>query len=213
MVDSAKFWNKTADRYARSPIGNMESYEKTLERTRAHLSLDDVALEIGCGTGTTALLLAPSVNQFVASDSALRMIEIAREKGAAEVIGNVRFDHATIFDEKLEPGTFDAVLAFNLLHLLEDAPATLRRANQLLKPGGVFISKTVCLAEKSRFFGLPIAVMRLLGLAPYVTVLSIAELEGQISTAGFDIVEKCTFPASLPSRFVVARKRSLSPSE
>lgn len=206
MTDSAKFWNKTADRYARSPVGNMESYEKTLERTRAYLSASDTALEIGCGTGTTALLLAPSIKQLVASDSALRMVEIAREKTAAEAVGNVRFDHATIFDEKLEPGSFDGVLAFNLLHLLEDLPRALGRANQLLKPGGVFISKSVCLAEVTRLLGIPIAIMRLLGKAPHVELLTIPKLEGLITAAGFEIVEKCTFPASLPSRFVVARK-------
>ncbi len=59
MTDSAKFWNKTADRYARSPIGNMESYEKTLERTRAYLSVSDAVLVFGCGTGTLARLSWP----------------------------------------------------------------------------------------------------------------------------------------------------------
>jgi len=206
MTDSAKFWSKTADRYSRSPVKDMASYEKTLELTRAHLSAGDTALEIGCGTGTTALLLAPSVKQLVASDFALRMVEIAREKAATEGVENVRFDHATIFDEKLEPGSFDAVLAFNLLHLLDDMPAALGRVSQLLKPGGVFISKSVCLAEKSRLIGIPIAIMQMLGLAPDVKVLKIAELEDHIRGAGFEIVEARTFAASLPSRFVVARK-------
>lgn len=206
MTDSAKFWSKMADRYSRSPVKDMAAYEKTLDLARAHLSASDTALEIGCGTGTTALLIAPSVKQLVASDFALRMVEIAREKAAAEGVENVRFDHATVFDEKLESGSFDAVLAFNLLHLLDDMPAALERVSQLLKPGGVFISKSVCLAEKSRLIGIPIAIMQMLGLAPDVKVLKIAELEGHIRGAGFEIVESSTFPGSLPARFIVARK-------
>jgi ubiquinone/menaquinone biosynthesis C-methylase UbiE len=56
------------------------SGNKTLDCTRKHLSASDNVLEVGCGTGTTALLLAPSVKQITASDISSRTIEIAREK-------------------------------------------------------------------------------------------------------------------------------------
>jgi ubiquinone/menaquinone biosynthesis C-methylase UbiE len=64
------------------------------------------------------------------------MIEIEREKAAAEGVSNLRFDRATLFDPELEEGSFDAVLAFNLLHLLEDIPAAIQRIRALPRPGG-----------------------------------------------------------------------------
>ncbi len=206
MPDSARFWDKRADGYAKSPIKDMESYERTLERARAHLCERDVALELGCGTGTTALRLAPSVRRLVATDLSTRMIEIAREKAAADRVEHVRFERATVFDDALEPGSFDVVLAFNLLHLLDDLPGALRRIHELLKPGGTFVSKTVCLAEQSRLWSLLLAVIRPLGIAPSVRCLKIDELEGIVTSAGFEIVEADCLPASPPSRFIVARR-------
>jgi 2-polyprenyl-3-methyl-5-hydroxy-6-metoxy-1,4-benzoquinol methylase len=161
---------------------------------------------VGCGTGTTALLLAPSVKQIIASDISSRMIEIAKGKASTQKVENVRFDQATLFDEELGKGCFDVVLGFNLLHLLEDIPGAVHRVSELLKPSGLFISKTACLAEQSRLWGVVVAAMRLLGFAPYVKCLKIAELEGIITSAGFDIIEIGVFPPSPPSRYIVARK-------
>jgi hypothetical protein len=66
VPDSAKFWDKRADKYSKSPVKDQENYDRTLDCTRKHLSASDQALEVGCETGTTALLLAPSVKQITA---------------------------------------------------------------------------------------------------------------------------------------------------
>lgn len=206
MADAAAFWDKRADGYSRRPVRDVESYHRTLESTRKHLSPGDDVLEVGCGTGTTALHLAPAVQRITATDISTRMLEIAREKAARQRVENVRFERAALGDERLAAGSFDVVLAFNLLHLLEDLPTALRRIHELLKPGGRFVSKTVCLAERGRFWGIALAVLRSLGIAPYVRPLRISELEGLVADAGFEIVETGTHPASPPGRFIVARK-------
>lgn len=206
MAAAARFWDKHADGYSKKPVKDRESYDKTLDCTRKHLSAGDEVLEVGCGTGTTALLLAPSVKQITASDISSRMIEIAKQKAVARAVENVRFEQASLVDEELEKAAFDVVMAFNFLHLLEDIPGAVRRLNRLLKPGGLFISKTVCLAEQSRLWSLLLAVMKRLGFAPYVHCLKVAELEGIIASADFEIIETGSYPASPPSRYIVARK-------
>ena len=99
------------------------------------------------------------------------------------------------------------MLAFHLLHLVDDLPAALRAVTDRLRPGGVFISKTVCLGErggwKLRAF---VRVMRLVGMAPPVAYLGAEELEAAIAAAGFEIVETGTFPKVPPNRFVVGRR-------
>jgi ubiquinone/menaquinone biosynthesis C-methylase UbiE len=206
MGGSAEFWDKLADRYSKKPVKDMESYNKTLDCTRKHLSAGDNVLEVGCGTGTTALLLAPSVKHIAATDISSRMIEIAREKAVTREVKNVRFARATLFDEDLEKGSFDVVMGFNFLHLLEDIPGAVRRVDELLKSGGLFISKTVCLAEQSRLWRLLVAIMKPLGFAPYVRCLKVAELEDIITATDFEIMETGFHPPSPPSRFIVARK-------
>jgi 2-polyprenyl-3-methyl-5-hydroxy-6-metoxy-1,4-benzoquinol methylase len=206
MSDSARFWDKRADKYSQKPVQDMENYEKTLDCTRRHLSASDEVLEVGCGTGSTALTLAPRVERITASDISARMIEIAKEKATAQEVENIHFERATLFDEDLEPGSFDVVMAFNFLHLVEEIPRAVRRVNELLRPGGRFISKTICLADHSRLWGVPLALAKRVGLAPYVKCLKVAELEGIVTSAGFEIVETGFYPPSPPSRYIVARK-------
>ena len=56
---------------------------------------------------------------------------------------------ADAFDASLVAGSFDVVMGFNLLHLVEDCPGYLARMHDLLAPGGLLIIKTPCLAEPS----------------------------------------------------------------
>ncbi len=210
MQAAQKFWDKVARRYVKRPIKNMTAYNETLEHTRARLSPDDRVLELGCGSGMTALLLADDVEQMTASDISGEMIEIAKEKAKADGAANVEFVRATPFDEVLESGGYDVVLAFNFLHLMEDRDGTLARIKVLLKPGGLFISKTVCLANAGPFarllMRLVIPVMQWVKKAPYVRSMSSAEAESCIGDAGFEILESRSFTDQSISRFVVARK-------
>lgn len=203
MQNAAQFWDNAAEKYARSPIDDENAYHQTLERTRSYLPQDDKILEVGCGTGSTALLLA--------SDISGNMVGIGLEKARDQGISNVRFINADIHDETPDGGPFDAVLALNLLHLLEDIPAAVSGLNDLLKPGGVFIYKTVCMPGagaplKLRLIKLILPLMQMIGKAPYVNFMEIGVLKGIISDNGFSILESGNYPPSSPSRYIVARK-------
>lgn len=209
MQNAADFWDKVAPKYAKSPIADMDAYTYTLERTRSYLSADDRVLEVGCGTGSTALLLAGNVKHITASDVSPKMIEVGAQKARDQDVPNVTFVTAELFDEAIDDGPYDVVMAFNMLHLLEGPREAIRRINGLLKPGGLFISKTVCRPGadaplKFRLMRVILPVMQLLGKAPYVNFMEVEELEGMIASEGFKIVESGTHPA--PSRYIVARK-------
>ena len=79
------------------------------------------------------------------------------------------------------------------------------RACALLKPGGLFISKTPCIGGKWYFRPI-IGAMQLIGKAPYLRYLKVDEYDALIRAAGFEIVETGLYPPTAPSRFVVARK-------
>ncbi|MBB5050595.1 cyclopropane fatty-acyl-phospholipid synthase-like methyltransferase [Afipia massiliensis] len=57
-ASDARFWDRSSRKYAVSAIADQAGYERTLDRTRALLGPNDRVLELGCGTGTTALRLA-----------------------------------------------------------------------------------------------------------------------------------------------------------
>lgn len=211
MQNAAEFWDKTAEKYAKSPIEDMDAYTYTLERTRSYLSPNDNVLEVGCGTGSTALLLAGDVGQIMASDLSGNMIKVGSKKAADQGVTNVGFVKAELFDNAIDNGPYDAILALNVLHLLEDKSAAIRRINSLLKPGGTFISKTVCQPGsgapfKFRLIMMILPLMQWIGKAPYVNLMEIKELEDIITSKGFKIIETGNYPASPPNRYIVARK-------
>jgi ubiquinone/menaquinone biosynthesis C-methylase UbiE len=207
-MDDARFWNRTARKYAADPIKDMAGYERTVSRAKSLLSPTDVALEIGCGTGTTALKLAPAIAHLTAIDISGAMIAIAREKQVRGLGANVEFIVGGV--EKAPPidGGYDAILAFNVLHLVPDLEETLAHAYRLLKPRGLLISKTPCLSEMSALIRLAVPVARWFGKAPFVNVFSGDELARTIKTAGFAVVETDRHGSGKedPRAFIVARK-------
>ncbi len=211
MAQAAAFWDGIAERYARSPIKDIEAYEYTLERTRSYLGPDDSLLELGAGTGSTALLLAPSVARYVASDLSPKMTEIGQAKASNQGVTNVEFVAADVSDPQLAGTSYDTVLALNLLHLLPNLGQDLKRIHQMVKPGGLFISKSVCLNAKGlplrlRIMKLAIPLMQMVGKAPFVRSLTIEELEHEVTSAGFELIETGNHPAAPPSRYLVARR-------
>lgn len=203
MDHSARFWDKAARRYAKSPVGDEETYQKKLEETRAHLRPDMDVLEFGCGTGSTAIAHAPYVKHIHAIDFAPTMIEIARGKADAQNIRNVTFEHSTIEELGASGRRFDAVLGLNVLHLLESKEAAIATVYQLLEPGGVFISSTVCLDMWVVRLLAPVG--RLLRLMPRLKAFSARELEEALTAAGFQI-EREWKHAKGRVVFAVARK-------
>lgn len=210
MQATAKFWDGIAEKYARTPIKDIPSYEQTLSRTAAHLNRSDRVLEIGCGTGSTALTLARNVAEIDATDISPGMLAVGKRKAAEQNITNVRFVEA---DAAQPPrGDYDVVLGFNILHLVDDLDECLMQVHRVLKPGGLFVSKTFVTQEngaslKYRMIRLALPLMQLIGRAPFVRFLTGSDLDRAVERAGFDLVETDSFPVRDARRFIVARKR------
>lgn len=208
-VKDARFWDRASRRYSKAKIADRGGYERTLERTRALLSPDARVLELGCGTGSTALRLADGVSNYLATDISERMIAIAEEKHVANPVDGLVFRTATAESIAAEPDRYNAVLGFNYLHLVRDPESALRHIHDLLVPGGLFISKTPCLGDMNvliRTVVLP--VMGAVGLAPHVSVFNSWDLNGLISAAGFEVVatEGHATKGKDTRPFIVARK-------
>lgn len=213
MIQNATFWDKVAPKYAKSPIADQAAYEYTLDRTRTYLSPKDSVLELGCGTGSTALLLAPDVKQITAIDLSPGMLVIAREKAAKAGVNNVSFE---VGADVPKQDQFDVVMGYSLFHLIPDMEKRFAQINELLPKGGYFISKTVCLGERSAGISgalktlairIAIPVMQLIGKAPYVRNFSVKELEHAVTDAGFEIIESGSHPKGPPpAHYIVARK-------
>lgn len=204
-MQDAAFWDRIAPKYATQPISDPDAYEQTLARVRSYLGADTRALELGCGTGSTALKLFQGTESYIATDISSGMIDIAKAKIADQPGPQPEFRVAGVDRAMLAEADANAILAFNLLHLVPDFEEALSAIHDALPTGGLFISKTP--AIRGRWYLRPlIRVMQLFGRAPYVSFLSVHGIDSAIAAAGFRIVETGLYPPSTPSRFVVARK-------
>jgi len=120
------------------------------------------------------------------------MLDIARRKAVEGKFENVDFKEATIFDERLKKESFDVIMAFNILHYLEDTQEVMERINELLKPGGFFISSTECMGEEKKLSRIltfsALFVLTKTGAVP-VRYFKFSELENLITKGHFQILE------------------------
>lgn len=200
-----KFWDKLADKYSKLPVGDIAAYERTLLRTSAHLKLDDHMLELGCGTGTTALKLSDQVRHITATDISKGMLDIADRKKLEQGVTNVDFSQKSVGDLPFGE-TYDVIFASSLLHLVDDLEDSLARIYASTEPNGLFISKTVCLKGQNFLFPILIPLMKLIGKAPDVAFITGDELEAAVKKAGFEIIESDDHNVKPACRFIVARR-------
>jgi ubiquinone/menaquinone biosynthesis C-methylase UbiE len=207
MAESEKFWNKTAERYAKSPVSNEATYQQKLAETQSFFTPNMRTLEFGCGTGTTAVHHAPHVQHIDAIDISENMLEIGRGKAREARVENITFTRGTLTEFNADTASLDAVLGLNVIHLLPDRQAVIAEVSRILKHGGIFVSSTVCLGHSYlRFIKLAVPLGKLLGLMPDVFVLTEAELANEVTNAGFVIERQWHHGKNGIAVFMVARK-------
>ncbi len=187
MNNSVKFWDKTAESYSQQPIADEAAYQKKLQVTQEYSKPDMEVLELGCGTGSTAIVHAPYVKHIRAIDFSSNMIKIAQGKAEAKNINNITFEQLTIEELTVGDETFDVVLGLGILHLLENKKEVISQVHKILKTGGVFVTSTVCLGDTMKWFKGIALIGIFLGLIPLVKVFTRKELENDLIDAGLTI--------------------------
>ncbi len=112
---------------------------KSLLVEQASVRPGDRVLDVGCGTGTLALLLKKAVPKadVVGVDADSAALEIARRK-ATEAEVEIEFHQALAWDAPFEPKSFERVVSSLVLHHLRDRDKlrTLQRVLAWLRPNG-----------------------------------------------------------------------------
>ena len=206
MSKSEKFWDKQAERFAQEGDGDDVTLNTAVSLTQKYLKQSDVVLDFGCATGALTFTIAGQVQLVEGVDISSKMIALAQQKATERQLANVHFTQGTIVNMPYPDESFDVVLAFNVLHLVEEAQSALRKMNQLLKPGGLFISATPCLGEKGGLFTAVFSLMSKTGLAPQITKFKSAELQNLVRSNSFQIEEMKILAPEYAETLLVARK-------
>jgi len=213
MINKAQiFWDKQAKRFDDSQKQFEPASKELIARTKEYLNANDNVLDFGCATGTKTLELADGIKHIHGLDFSAEMISEATNKKNKVNVTNVSFSQGTIFNNDLEKASFEKIIAYSIIHLLEDSEKVIQRIHELLKPGGLFISETACFRDKmdfkTRLEFTVYFIMKRLGIFPlHLNMFKTSDVEQLINRQNFRIVkaEKLFFNGMTIS-FIVAEK-------
>jgi ubiquinone/menaquinone biosynthesis C-methylase UbiE len=207
MRNPERFWDRIAKNYDKSSDQKRSNLLETIEKIKCHLNPSDQVLDFACGTGEKALGASSRVRTIHGIDLSQKMIEKASAKVTDRQIDNAQFSRTDLFDPTLKPGSYDAIMAFYIFHLVDDPAQVFERICELLKPDGRLICETPCLGESAAVIGWLIAIAGKIGVLPMVRRFKIAELKSLITSASsLQLVEAEPVAENRNHLFVVAKK-------
>ncbi len=207
LIDrSEPFWNRVAKKTTNSTQKPNDKTLKILQNLQKHLKPNDQVLDFACGSGIISTEIANNVNTIYGIDISSQMIEVANNRKIVQNLKNVTFSRKTLFDKNILVASFDVIMAFNILHYLEDKEVFIKRINELLKPNGIFISSTVYAKEKKTFLFYFFTLVNKLRIMPKINFYSSKELENNILKGNFTMLESFDI-SPMPERFIVVSRK------
>ena len=135
------FWDNVAGVYdVFVNVINRKTHIALRQIVENYIGPNDNVLECACGTGLLSAVIAKKCRQLTATDFSEKMLERARKN--CNAFRNVSFSFADITALQYQDGTFNKVVAGNVIHLLDNPIIALNELNRVCKPEGMLIIPT-----------------------------------------------------------------------
>jgi ubiquinone/menaquinone biosynthesis C-methylase UbiE len=203
----ASYWGKLAELYDDSTLLAGGTYPPIIEKLRGEFHPEEKLLDVGAGTGSLTVHIAPLVGHVTCTDIAPGMIERAKVR-----LHN--FDHVAYGVEDaralcFENDSFDVVLCCNVLHQLSRPERAVSEFRRVLRPGGKLLAITLCMGHMSVWAKLRTAVEYVVrfGVPPAGSPFTLSSFTRLIAEAGFDVREAVLVTEKpFPTSYVSASK-------
>jgi len=135
------FWDRVASVYDLfEDVYNRKVYRGTGKTVADEIKPTDDVLECACGTGAISVFIAPVCKHLTATDFSEGMLRQTARK--VRQYKNVEIRKADMTELDYPDASFDAVVAGNVIHLLDDPVAALNELMRVCKPSGKVIIPT-----------------------------------------------------------------------
>jgi ubiquinone/menaquinone biosynthesis C-methylase UbiE len=195
-----EFWEKRAASYDRSLRLFGRPFPRMLSLVSDAVSGATNVLEVAAGTGIVTTAMAPRVGHLVATDYAAAMLRALQKRVGEAGLDNVECEHADIYALAYPPGSFDAVVACNVLHLVPQLPPALEALCRVLSLGGKLVAPSFCHDETrtSRAVSRGLAIIG----QPMHRRFTTTSLREALEQAGIRVRHAETIPGLIPIGYV-----------
>ena len=135
------FWDNVAGVYdVFVNVINRKTHQRLKKIVSSLIEPGDTVLECACGTGLLSAVIAQKCRQLTATDFSEKMLKKAEKNCRA--FRNITYAPADITALPFADGSFDKVVAGNVIHLLDNPMTALSELNRVCKDGGMLIIPT-----------------------------------------------------------------------
>lgn len=138
----ASFWDKVARLYDLAELTNRRVNASAVERVAQLVPQGAAVLDCAAGTGKFSLAAARRAASVLATDLSQPMLDRAAAKARRAGLRNITFAVRDITALEEPDGSFDAVIAANVLHLLPQPEIAVGELWRVTRPGGRLILPT-----------------------------------------------------------------------
>ena len=147
------FWDRWARFYDLAEWINRRVNAAAAARVEELVPEGANVLDCAAGTGEFSLAAAKRAGSVLCTDQSEAMLAQARKKAAKRGLSNVGFAVRDITALSDPDGSFDAVIAANVLHLLPDPETAVRELWRVAAPGGRLILPTYLQGKTGTVYG------------------------------------------------------------
>lgn len=158
----SSFWDKIASLYDAAQLFNRSVNKRAAAEVESEIKPGMTVLDCAAGTGMLSLAAAKNAKHVVCTDCSKPMLIRAMKKARQERVHNISFARRDICNLKDPDSKYDAVIAGNVLHLLDDPEKAVSELIRVTKKGGKIILPTFLTGEAA-FFKVFIRIYSLFG--------------------------------------------------
>ena len=199
------FWDNVAGVYdIFVNVINSRTHQKLKEIVSELIEPDDTVLECACGTGLLSAVIAEKCRQLTATDFSEKMLKKAEKN--CRSFRNITYAQADVTALSYPDGSFDKVVAGNVIHLLDNPLTALSELNRVCKDGGMLIIPTYMNKDdKGKTSGFAGAVGK--AGADFKRQFTVESYRQFFLDAGYSDVEVTLAEGRIPCAVAIMRKK------
>ena len=152
------FWDRVAWLYDLVERSNRAVNTAAAARTAQLVPAGARVLDCAAGTGEFSLAAAKRAGTVLCTDQSQAMLKQARKKAARRKVTNIRFAQRDVTALSDPDGSFEAVIAANVLHLLSQPEKAVRELWRVTAPRGRLILPTYLQGRVGTAYGTMIKI-------------------------------------------------------